>query len=218
VRLILKIDKFSLNFIPIALERFSSTFGIQDEEKHFFPYAFNKAANIYAPALPTLPPKEDYYYNSMKPEKRRKFLTWYTTNQQRGFNLREELAVYCMADVRLLSEGLVKFRQLLLDQCGFEGLYNCTTLASVAMTHFRMNILEEFKIGVASELSYENHQKQSSIARMMLKWMAAKDNLNIQHVESPGGEKRLDGNILLDGFLEGGLDGQSPDLAIEING
>jgi hypothetical protein len=168
-RLTPKINKLSLNFIPIALERFPSTFVIQDEEKHIFPYAFNKAANIYTPALPTLLPKDDYYYNIMKPEKRSKFFSWYTANQNQVFNLREELAVYCMSNVRLLSEGLVKFRQLLLDQCAFEGHYKCTTLASVAMTHFRMNILEDFKIGVASELSYENYQKQSSIGRKMLK-------------------------------------------------
>jgi hypothetical protein len=48
--------------------------------------------------------------------------------------------------------------------------------------------------------------------------MAHKDQVNIQHVESPEVEKRVDGNILLDGYLEGGLDGQSPNLAIEING
>jgi hypothetical protein len=71
---------------------------------------------------------------------------------------------------------------------------------------------------VASELSYERHDKQSTIARKFLKWTAAEHNIDIQHCESPGGEKRLGQKILLDGYVRGGLDGNSRDLAIEING
>jgi hypothetical protein len=155
----------------------------------------------------------------MKIDKRAKFINWYEQNKDRPFNLRRELAVYCMSDVRILSEGLVAFRQMFLEQCGFEALYNCTTLASATMTHFRTNILDSNdKLAIASELSYEIHHKQSSIARKMLKWIAAQNDVNVHHVESPTGEKRLAQDILLDGFIEGGMDGHSRDLAIEING
>jgi hypothetical protein len=123
-----------------------------------------------------------------------------------------------MADVRLLSEGLVKYRQNFLEECRFEVLERCTTLPAAMMTHFRMNIMKKDTIAIASELSYERHDKQSTIARKYLRWFASKHQVPLQHVESDDGEKQLSANIKLDGYLKGGMDGNSQDLAIEVNG
>jgi hypothetical protein len=175
-------------------------------------------ANITAGTRQGLPPKEDYYYNSMKAKKRQEFLQWYLQHREDSFNLPDQLFDYCMADVRLLSEGLVRYREIMKEECQYEVLDRCTTLAGAMMTHFRMNHLKKDTIGVASELSYERHDTQSSIGRKYLKWFASCYNVNVHHVETEGGEKRLAPNILLDGFVEGGMDGNSRDLAIEING
>jgi hypothetical protein len=209
---------FRLNFIPIALEKFPGTFDIFDEQKTFFPHGYNKMANITAGARQGLPPKEDYFYSSMKVEKRREFLQWYLQHREDSFNLPDQLFDYCMADVRLLSEGLLRYREIMKEECQLEVLDICTTLAGAMMTHYRMNILQKDTIGVASELSYERHDKQSAIARKYLKWFAETNNVHVQHVETEGGEKRLTPKILLDGFVAGGMDGHSRDLAIEING
>lgn len=207
-----------LNFVTLALEQFPKTFGIVDEDKQFFPHIFNTLANINCPALPGLPPKDDYLYKSMKIEKRRRFLDWYRENQHQQFDLKEQLADYCMSDVRLLSEGLVKYRRNFLEECHFDVLEKCTTLPAAMMRHFRMNIMKKDSLGVTSELSYERHDKQSTIARKFLRWYAHKHQVDVQHVESEEGEKRLTANIHLDGYVKGGLDGNSKDLAIEVNG
>jgi hypothetical protein len=120
-------------------------------------------------------------YNSMKSGKRKDFILWYGQNYNNRFDLKEKLVDYCLSDVRLLSEGLVRYRQIMLSECKFDVLRKCTTLAGTMMTHFRMNHLKTDgpKIGVASELSYERHDKQSTIARKFLKWTAAKHNIDI---------------------------------------
>ena len=200
----------------MALERFPKTFEIVDEAKHFFPHLYNTNANILAPALRGLPPKEDYCYSSMRVEKRREFLSWYLQHKDEPFNLREQLPRYCMADVRLLSEGLVHYREIFLEECGFEVLERCTTLAAAVMTHYRMNILQANTIGVASELSYEQHDKQSTIARKFLKWFAHINKVKVQHVDTEEGEKRLTPSIKLDGFIPGNH--LTRGLALEVNG
>jgi hypothetical protein len=210
---------YRLNFIPIALEGFPKAFGIADEEKHFFPHLFNTNANVFCPALPGLSQMDDYLYKSMKIEKRQRFLDWYVAEKNTPFSLREELPVYCLADVRLLAAGLVNYRRTFLEECGFEVLERCTTLASAVMSHFRMNILKKNTIGVASELSYEVHDKQSTIAKKFLAWYGDVNDVHVQTADDPYGEFRLEQpTILLDGFVRDGLDGVSRDLAIEVNG
>jgi hypothetical protein len=113
----------------MALESFPKTFNIVDEGKAFFPHAFNTLANINSPALPTLPPMKDYFYNSMKSGKRKDFIRWYGQNYNKSFYLKEKLVDYCLSDVRLLSEGLVRYRQIMLSECKFDVLRKCTTLA-----------------------------------------------------------------------------------------
>ena len=154
----------------------------------------------------------------MKPEQRGLFEQWYNQHQSEAFDLKEQLAAYCVADVNLLSAALVKFQALFREETRFDVLERSTTIAGACMTHFRANIMREGEIGITNELSYELHGKQSSIARKYLKWFALKHDVRVQDVDSPEGEFRLAPNIWLDGYVRGGLDGNSLDLAIEING
>ena len=225
--------------IPVALEKFPDTFGLKDgESKQFFPYLFNTSDNLLGPPLPHLPPKSDYFYDSMKVDKRKKFDEWYAANQHLPFDLRSELPVYCMADVKLLASGLHAFRQLWMEHCTFDILQKCSTLASGVITYYRMDFirLHKGRIGVASELSYEKHQKQSSIGLKFLKWLHQEWDLGdrkIQHADE-GGEYKHDYRLypddpdpitacwhdwmLFDGFLRGGISGNDKDLVIEVNG
>ena len=222
--------KDDLNFIPVSLEKFPKTFGIVDESKPFFPYLFNTRENIRKDRiLPHLPPKKDYFYGAMFPEKRKRFDEWYEQNYHQEFHLRKELASYCMSDVRLLMEGLVAYRRHWKQECGFEVLKRCTTLASGVMMHYQMNCMPPFTIGIANDLSYEDHSRQSMIARKYIKWIEAEVlKMPIQHVDSPEGEKELKYPTVpdqptdkfyqkakVDGYVELG---EGRTLVIEVNG
>ena len=154
----------------------------------------------------------------MKLDSRRAFDIWYSENQNTQFKLNDQLASYCVADVRLLSAALIKFQKLFREETNFDVLYRSTTIASACMTHYRANIMPKGEIGITNELSYEKHGKQSTIARKYLKWFSATNNVIVRDVDSPGGEFQLEQDIWLDGFIPGGLDGLSRNLAIEING
>ena len=123
-----------------------------------------------------------------------------------------------MSDVKILSAGLVHYRQIFLQECGFEVLERCTTLAAAVMTHYRMNLMKPNTIGIASELSYERHDKQSTIARKFLQWFAYKNKINVQHADSAEGEKRLTPKIFLDGYIKSDGEQGLRDIAVEVNG
>ena len=232
-----KVCYLRLNMVPVALEKFPTTFGLQDvESKPFFPYLYNTTTNLFGQPLPHLPPKSDYFYDSMKLEKRQKFNEWYEVNKNQPFDLQEQLPSYCMSDVRILAHGLEAFRRLWMQHCVFDILQRCSTLASGVMTFFRMRHLWKGTVGVASELSYEKHDRQSSIGLKYLKWLQEQWNLGfhkIQHADE-GGEYqhyyRLYPDsthpiasvwcdfLFFDGFLKGGRSGNEKDLVIEING
>ena len=66
----------SYNFVSQKLDSLVKAFNLPIPTKAYFPHAFNKAAN-YNTILPTLPPKDDYYYMNMKPDDKTKFEAWY---------------------------------------------------------------------------------------------------------------------------------------------
>nr|CAD2193091.1 unnamed protein product [Meloidogyne enterolobii] len=99
----------SFNLMPMALAGLIPAFGLEVEEKPFFPYLSNCPTN-YGIRMQTLPPKEDYLCGGMKPSKRREFDAWYEQHQNDSFFLNEALASYCMNDVDILMSALIKFR------------------------------------------------------------------------------------------------------------
>jgi hypothetical protein len=87
--------------MPIPLGQMTKTFDLDGvEEKEFFPHMYNKDRNLDR-ILPQLPPKEDYLYKSMKPDKKMQFEEWYAGAKDEPFSLREALASYCCSDVSL---------------------------------------------------------------------------------------------------------------------
>ena len=81
-------DSWMLLMAP--LDALKKTFNLKCENKLYFPYLFNKKANKHA-VLDHLPPIGDYCPNTMKPEKREKFIEWYNQNKNTPFSLFEKL-------------------------------------------------------------------------------------------------------------------------------
>ncbi|KAL3115201.1 hypothetical protein niasHT_016412 [Heterodera trifolii] len=99
----------SLNLMPVPLGALPGAFGLRVQDKEFFPHLANVEDN-YDRVLPSLPPREQYLYGGMIPERQHRFNEWYAAHQQEPFNLCEQLASYCVNDSRILIEALVAFR------------------------------------------------------------------------------------------------------------
>jgi hypothetical protein len=127
----------SLSLIPIALKRFPDTFGLTELKKGYFPYFFNKIANMkYKGPLPS---KKHFNYNRLKTKDRQEFLKWYNEekdkyiknedwkkmkekarieyirkNPHKVYNFEKNLNEYCISDVDILRQGCIKFRDIIM--------------------------------------------------------------------------------------------------------
>lgn len=106
----------SFNLLNAALGKLPAAFGLDCEDKPFFPHMANHPRN-YGRILPQLPPKSDYLYGGMKPEQQAVFDPWYAGEQTKGtpFFLDEELASYCKSDVEIECKVLMALRTQFME-------------------------------------------------------------------------------------------------------
>ena len=148
----------SLNFLPMALEKFTTTFDLQTV-KGFFPLLFNTDENqTYVGPIPDL---KFFCVESKSPEKIAELTEWHK-NFSGAWNFAEEFEKYCKADVQLLFEGCKKFREITMQvtanalaqpheentavnidyRLGLDP-FQCVTIASSAMKIFRSIFMQE---------------------------------------------------------------------------
>lgn len=88
-----------------------------------------------------LPPIEEYQPDYMKPTKRQRFLEWHAEQQTRRgltFQLREELLLYCLNDVAILRESVLRFRKLIAENTrGLDPFQVASTGAGLALATMR---------------------------------------------------------------------------------
>lgn len=113
------IFKDSYCLVPTRLANFVNAFSLHGlvEDKPYFPYLYNRRCN-YNRHLEHLPAKRTYNPEAMKPEERVKFGKWYEENYRTPFYLPDALREYVSNDVKILTYGMVKFRQEWLQLCG----------------------------------------------------------------------------------------------------
>jgi hypothetical protein len=153
----------------------------------------------------------------MSSEKAAKFNTWYDEHIDGGFCLAEALKEYCLNDVNILAHAVVNFRKQFKDVTNKDIMRDSITIAGACQDHFIDRYMNEGDVGIIPEQGYNTMDRQSTIALKYLKWRGFNDSLNIRHRDTPGGEKR----ILLNGRtykIDGHVEGNERDLAIEVNG
>lgn len=135
----------SLNFLPMALKKFTKTFGLQTK-KGFYPHFFNTPENLdYVGAIPS---EERFGAASMDDKSYAVFKEWYEERKAEPWDNRKELIDYCVADVQLLREGCMAFRRLVMDSTESKhDPFQHITLASSAMGLFRSEMLMPKTIG-----------------------------------------------------------------------
>jgi hypothetical protein len=153
----------SLNFMPVALKKLPSAFGLQIESefddiniteitKGDFPHKMNTRENQnYIGEWPSL---QMYGVDFMSDANREKFIQWHSEQQGKIFDLQAELEAYCKVDVSILRMACIKFRDLIMEitkQVDVDGEilgqvdpFAQITIASTCMQIFRVNFIEEY--------------------------------------------------------------------------
>ena len=191
----------SLNFLQMPLKSFPKTFGMNELKKDYFPHYFNKECNKnYVGSMPS---KNNYCYNQMKPDERTKFLKWYEERVRENyvFDFKKEILEYCRSDVDILRRGVMKLREDFIQLENIDPL-RYITIASVCMTIYRSNYMPNKTIAIVPEYAKKDNYSKMSI--MWLNYMSKAKGLNIQHALN-GGEKKLtidDKTYKVDGFCE----------------
>ncbi|CAM9215636.1 unnamed protein product, partial [Heterosigma akashiwo] len=189
----------SINFFGCALEKLPSMFGFQDEvKKGFFPHRFNIPFNQHK-VFDRYPGVEFYDIDSMKPEKRQRFLEWYESVKDNQFDFDAEMKAYCDDDVKVLARACMTFKNIFMNQIvdgGTINPFNFPTIASACMTVYRSKFMPSDTIGLLKNMGADNYSVRS------IQWLneiAERDGIEIQHAEN-GGEYSVTSKLKVDGF------------------
>jgi len=200
----------SLSFISTSLETFPKTFGLKEIKKGFFPHSFNKPENFdknnninYVGAWPA---KEYYQADSFSEKKRNEFNQWYESVKHNTFNFHDEMLEYCKSDVKLLLEGCLEFRLIIMkftkelnqNKSPIDPFRISITIASMCQYLFRRYTLKPETIANIPEHGYNMNQTTSKKCRIWLKYLSELNNIKIAHARN-GGEFKI-GNYMMDGF------------------
>ena len=127
----------------MGLAKFPKTFGMTELCKGYFPHHFNKEENQNY--VGPIPPQSYYAPNTMKPETREAFLTWYKEQKDNGyvFDFKEEIVKYCRSDVDILRKCCMEFREMLREITGIDPFEKCLTIAMrIKKIPVNMNIIQ----------------------------------------------------------------------------
>ncbi|XP_078684907.1 uncharacterized protein LOC144918222 [Branchiostoma floridae x Branchiostoma belcheri] len=189
----------SFNFIQMALSKFPKTFGFEDISKGHFPHLFSSIENLgYKGPIPDI---KYYDVDSMSPDKRAQCMAFHAEKVKEGyvFDFVSDMTKYCITDVLVLERGLLRFRDTFGSAtCGINPIDKPLTIASACNLVFRTNFLKANTIGIVPTGGYRHYELQSKEALDWINFVAFRDSLHIQHVNS-GGEKRVCGRKV-DGF------------------
>lgn len=172
-------DSYLLTLSP--LDNLKDTFDLDCCSKPFFPYLWNRSANLKS-KLTTLPPIDCYIPNSMMPKKRAKFMKWYEENNNTPFILETALEEYCHNDTDILLKAILKMRSLLISITnGYDVLLKACTIAGIAIRIFRRLFLPYNSLAIVPEAGYEKVDRASDKAIKYFEWIAKKQKIKIQH-------------------------------------
>ena len=203
--------KDSFLYFGVKLSKLPKTLGLNvNLVKGDFPFLFNTVEHEnYVGQWPGL---EYYDIDSKSPEEREELIKWHKelqdTNAQ--FNFKEQLAQYCQTDVKILTQAVIKFSNLLETKAGIQPFLNSSTIASCAMTCFRTFYMQKDTIPVVPPKGFGSRNRQSKSALQWLKY--------IQHSRGIKLETALDGDEVQWGKYK--IDGYDPitKTAYEYNG
>uniref|UniRef100_A0A914HIJ6 DNA-directed DNA polymerase n=1 Tax=Globodera rostochiensis TaxID=31243 RepID=A0A914HIJ6_GLORO len=164
--------KDSLNYFFCELDALVKSFDLPSDlatAKPFFPYLYIKRQHLHE-RLQGLPPAEFYAPDTMKPDKRAKFLRWYETTNN-AFQLREQLIMYCVNDVGILRESVIRFRRLIGEHTqGLDPFLVASTAAGLALATLRRCFLPHNRLVNSPEGGYLRGRRASAESQRYIRF------------------------------------------------
>ncbi|PFX13434.1 putative DNA polymerase [Stylophora pistillata] len=179
--------KDSFCFIPSSLAQFSSTFGIEEIKKGFFPHTFHTPE--YAIYVGALPDRKYFDPESMSEKKMSEFEEWYQeeSSRQQVYDLKRELIEYCGSDVKLLKAGCQKFVAEFRAVAGFDPLEKCVTIAQACNCYWRKPVMEEESIALEPCSGWHGSRPIHSLKSLeWLIWEERQRGIHIRHARNGG--------------------------------
>lgn len=176
----------SFNFIRSSLKNMSKSIAGIKETKGFFCHTFNTKENQNY--IGKFPEKSYYEYNYMTSIERSEFLLWYSENEDKLFNLKEELIKYCQIDVSILRKSCLIFSREMYELTNLKIFEVSITISSFTNKVYRMSHYQG-NICVTPKNSFRLNDKQSKIALLYL--LSEEKRLNIKIQSAYRGKEKV---------------------------
>ncbi|XP_056022017.1 uncharacterized protein LOC130054931 [Ostrea edulis] len=177
----------SYNFLPFALAKMPSAFGLTELKKGYFPHFFNTTENQqYVGPYPAA-----HFYNpdDMSTANREAFYTWYHQQEGKVFDFQKEFLAYCISDVDILRRCCAHFKSTLFDLVEVDPFQESITFASTANLAYRRGFMDENTIAIIPNMGYRPARRYSAKACRWLAWLEHQHHC-IRHARN-GGEVTL---------------------------
>ena len=141
----------SLKFLQMKLAKLPKVFGLH-ETKGWYPHLFNKKENWNY--IRPYPDKKYFGVDLMNEQETLTFTEWYNEKVSNNvqFDFQQEIEYYCLADVNILREACLQYRNFMLQvtqsnhngklQLGID-VWKEITIASLCSQAYRTKFLEE---------------------------------------------------------------------------
>ncbi|GBM75550.1 hypothetical protein AVEN_180660-1 [Araneus ventricosus] len=187
----------SFNFLPMALSKLPSCFGLSEIKKGFFPQLFNIRDNQQF-----VGPFNDANYfrpDQLSSKAWVEFLGWYEAQKGGNFDFQAEMLSYCRSDVDILRRCCIQFRKQFIEIADVDP-FCYVTIASACMATFRAKHLEKDTIAMVPMHGHVNKTKFSHDAIRWMEYVALKESISIKHAMNQTGEQIVNG-ISVDGTV-----------------
>ncbi|KAL3076975.1 hypothetical protein niasHT_031232 [Heterodera trifolii] len=199
--------KDSINYFFCELDALVKSFDLPQHlatVKPFFPYLYIQRQHLLQ-RLNGLPSVEHYAPDTMKVEKRAKFLRWHgeNNNNNANFQLREQLILYCVNDVAILRESVLRFRQLIGEHTqGLDPFLCASTAAGLALATLRRCFLPANRLVHSPEGGYLRGRRASAESRRYIRFFELEnEGAQVQCADWSIGEAHIeDSGYRVDGF------------------
>ena len=188
----------SYRFIPLRLAEFHKSLGLTGEhKKSFWPH---KLTEPLLRDLKEFPQKEFYEYKKMNERDRAEFDVWYESEDKScGFPMKQKMKEYCEQDVKILAEGVFKFRDMWMASTPHytdphDPFRNKVTLAGAVMELFKAGYLRgDHKLPITPERGYNAWKKSSAIGTLWMNEEELRENITIERERYLGTDFVFDG-------------------------